>query len=131
MRLDRPPATMVEHHLQRSLLSELGCFGKPALERDLEQPRPPETRNGVATEKPKVQNICVVVERLGSNREHGESGVEEAVANQNYEGSDSEVGAGGRQDAASSAYDTGFRGWYGSNHTNGGGRFMECVLIIK
>lgn len=129
--LDRPPATMIEHHLQRSLFSELSRFRKPVLERHLEQPSPPETRSGVATEDPKVQDICVVVERPGSNREHGEGGAEQAVANQNYEGSDSEAGAGGRQDAASSAYDTGFRGWYGSNHTNGGGRFMECVLIIK
>lgn len=130
MRRGSPPATMIEHHLQRSLFSELSRFRKPVEERE-----PPETRDRVATEEPKVQDISVVVvERLGRNREHGESGAEEAVANQNYKGSDSEVGAAGSQDAASetsSAYDTGFRGWYGSNRTNGGGRFMECVLIIK
>lgn len=97
---------------------------------------PPETANDVATEsggEARVQDICVVIERPARSRKHGESGTE-AVGNQNYEENNSEVGAGGSQDAASETpepYNTGFRGWYGSNYTNGGGRFMECVLIIK
>lgn len=138
----RPPKKkklMVQRHLRRTLFSELPVLGrppKPALKREQSElgsgtplpppPPPPTPPPGAASVTPEGRGVVIKVEVKTEDTHE--------VQNHDIEG---RVEPGGSQDdddddAASetSSEDIGLREPYRGG-TNGGGRFMECVLVIR